>query len=501
MSSALNLGDLVPEGIAPDHVALIALDEAMREKRYTYSQLEAQANALARGLLARGIVPGQRVAVLSTNCAQYLIVLLGALRAGIVVVPLNYKFPRRLSDFVLADSGAVLVFADAPHRASVPANLPVVEFGKDGENGFDALLNEGPFDVKVPEPDALAVILYTSGSTGVPKGVRLSHQSHLWVLRTRLAGQQLGDERYLVAAPLYHMNALALCQLAIAGGSTIVLMTQFNAVNYIRATARYRATWLTSVPPMMAMILREHEELARADLSSVRVVRMGSAPVSESLFEGIAGIMPQARIINSYGTTEGGPVTFGPHPEGKPQPRMSVGYAHPQVQLRLADDHGNPASQGVLQIRSPGLMLGYHNRPDLAGALTTDGYYVTGDILRQDEAGFYYFVGRNDDMFVCGGENIFPGEVEVVLETHPGVQQACVVALEDDIKGHKPIAFVVPTPGYPIDEAQIKRHALENAPAYQHPRRVWLIDALPLASTVKVDRAELKRIALLDSAQ
>jgi len=495
MSSTQNLGDLVPRGVAPDRIALIALDESLRETRYTYAELDARANALARGLLRRGIASGQRVAVLAANCADYLVVLLGALRAGIVVVPVNYKFPKRLSDFVLSDSGAVLAFADARHRSALPANLPAVEFGKEGADGFDALLDEGPFDAKVPDAHELAIILYTSGSTGVPKGVRLSHESHLWILRTRLAGQDLSGERYLVAAPLYHMNALALCQLAVAGGSTIILLRQFKAADYIGAASRYRATWLTSVPPMMAMVLREKEELARADLSSVRVVRMGSAPVSESLFEGIAGIMPQARIINSYGTTEGGPVTFGPHPHGKPQPRMSVGYAHPQVQLRLTDAQGKIAAHGVLQIRSPGLMLGYHNRPDLAAAVTADGYYITGDIFRQDEDGFYYFVGRNDDMFVCGGENIFPGEVEAVLEAHPAVQQACVVPLEDDIKGHKPVAFIVPTPGHLIDEDAIRRYALEHAPAYQHPRRVWFLDSLPLASTGKVDRSLLKRSA------
>lgn len=491
-----NLGKLAPAAVDREALAVVALDDAQQETRLTYGQLDDLSNAVARGLLRRGLVRGDRVAVLAANSAWFLAVLLGAQRAGLVVVPVNYKFPRALSDFVIQDSGAKLVFCDTARRAQAPDDLPVIEFGGQGDTGLDVLLDPGLFQTVAPEPDEAAFFLYTSGSTGKPKGVVLSHQSHLWVVRTRLAGQSLAGERYLIAAPMYHMNALALCQLALAGQATIVLLPQFKARPYIEAIARYRPTWLTSVPPMMAMVLREQDLLATADLSSVQVVRMGSAPVSEALQAAIRRALPQARVINSYGTTEAGPVTFGPHPDGLAQPNLSIGHAHPQVQVRLVDSQGREGEQGVLQVKSPGIMLGYHNRPDIRAAITDDGYYVTGDVLRRDAQGFYYFVGRDDDMFVSGGENIFPGEVEKVLETLPGVQQACVVPVPDDIKGHKPVAFVVPTAAAGLTEDAVKQHVLANAPAYQHPRRVWFLDALPLASTNKVDRNLLKQQAL-----
>ncbi len=498
---AFNLGALTPTGTDPERLALIALDEAGKETRYTYGELDRQAQAVARGLARRQIHRGQTIAVLSANCAQFLVLLLGALRAGVSVTPVNYKFPKTLSDLVIEDSGASCVFTDAARAAQAPEGLPSVIFGAQGDEGFDAFLDPGVFPPIVPAPDERALLLYTSGSTGRPKGVSLTHSSHLWVVKTRLGEQDLSDQRYLIAAPMYHMNALALCQLALAGASTIILMPQFDAKGYIRATSRYRATWLTSVPPMMAMLLREHETLAQADLSSVQVVRMGSAPVSEALLAAIRAAMPHARIVNAYGTTEGGPIAFGTHPEGIPQPELSIGYAHAQVQVRLIDANGQSADQGVLHLKSPGVMAGYHNRPDIKTAITPDGYYVTGDVLRRDAQGFYYFVGRNDDMFVCGGENIFPGEVEKVLETHPGIEQACVIAVPDAIKGHKPVAFVVLAEGAALDAAAIKSYVLQHAPAYQHPRHVWIVPALPLASTGKVDRHELKRRALDAIAQ
>lgn len=493
---AVNLGDLAPSSVPSDRLALVALDEAAHETRYTYGQLDTLAKAVARGLLARGVAAGDRVAVLSANRGEFLALLLGALRAGIILVPVNYKFPKALSDFVIADSGAKLVFCDSARRANAPQNLPAIEFGADGSQGFNALLDYGDFTTINPGPRDVALFLYTSGSTGRPKGVKLSHYSHLWVVKTRLAGQDLSDQRYLIAAPMYHMNALALCQMALAGGSSIVLMPQFNARAYINAASRYQATWLTLVPPMMAMMLRETQALATASLSAVQVVRMGSAPVSAALLKAIRAVMPQVRIINSYGTTEGGPVTFAAPPQGENQPFLSIGCRHPQVEVRLIDGQGRESNQGVLQIKSPGVMLGYHNRPDISGAITDDGFYVTGDILRRDDKGFFYFMGRNDDMFVCGGENIFPGEVEKVLETHPDIQQSCVVAVPDEIKGYKPVAFVVLASGAELDAAAIKAHALANAPAYQHPRRVWIVPALPLASTGKVDRKLLTQRAL-----
>ena len=338
------------------------------------------------------------------------------------------------------------------------------------------------------------MFLYTSGSTGIPKGVVLSHQAHIWVVQARLT-RELARHRYLVAAPLYHMNALALAKLACAAYATIVLLPQFTALAYIDAIGRHRCTWLTAVPPMIAMMLREREALARTDLSSVEFIRMGSAPVSQSLMEAIRQALPNVSVTNAYGTNEGGPVVFGAHPKGLPQPDMSVGYPHPQVELRLVDgDHRN-ALQGVLEIKCPALMNGYHNRPDVSPPFTADGFYVTGDVFRRDGDGFHYFVGRSDDMFVSGGENVYPSDVERMLERHPDIAQAAVVPIDDEIKGQKPVAFVVSKPGRSPSADEIKRFALANAPAYAHPRFVWFVDELPLAATNKVDRTLLHGLA------
>jgi acyl-CoA synthetase (AMP-forming)/AMP-acid ligase II len=496
MSHFTNLGDLIRRERDLDKVALIDLGGEQGPREFSYRRLDAMANGVARALLARGLKRGERVGILSANRAEFLAAYNGILRAGLVAVPVNFRFPPATIAIILQDADAKLVFCDPARRKNVPAGRPPVSFGADGAEGFDSFLDNGPFDAATPAPDEPAMFLYTSGSTGKPKGVVLSHQSHIWVVETRLGNQDLARHRYLIAAPLYHMNALALAQLACAAHATIVLQPQFSAPAYIEAIGRYSITWLTAVPPMIAMMLHERELLASTDLSTIEFVRMGSAPVTQSLMQALHTALPHAAVTNAYGTTEAGPVVFGPHPDGLPQPELSVGYPHPAVKLRLVDGDDRAADQGVLEMKCPAVMLGYHNRPDVPSPITADGFYVSGDVFRCDQNGFHYFIGRTDDMFVSGGENIYPTDVERMLERHPDIAEAAIVPVDDDIKGQKPVAFVVPAPGRSLDEAEVKRFALANAPAYAHPRFVWIVDRLPLASTNKIDRAALKEMAV-----
>src|SRR5262245_24735478 len=227
MSRFENLGDLIDRNLDLEKPAIIDLSGDV-PREFSYRHVDAMARGVARALTSRGLTRGDRVAILSANRAEFVAAVFGVMRAGLVAVPVNFKFPRSTIHFIINDSCAKLVFCDRERRADCPAELPVVEFG----DGFDKFVNEGAFASVTPAAAEPAMFLYTSGSTGVPKGVELSHQSHLWVVQTRLK-QDLSRHRFLVAAPLYHMNALALAQLIVAAHATMVLLPQFTARAYI----------------------------------------------------------------------------------------------------------------------------------------------------------------------------------------------------------------------------------------------------------------------------
>ena len=489
----LNLGGLIDPGGDPDAIAFIDLADAEpggQGRAYTRGEIDGLANAVARGLARRGLTRGDAVAILAENSVDYLGAYLGIMRAGMIAVPINYRQPARTVAHIVEDSESRLILADPGRRSLCPDGVPVIDLSDRGGNGFGGLLDSGRFETVGPEPGETAMILYTSGSTGMPKGVMLSHGGQLFALsRWASDAAELARHRLLVAAPQYHMNALFISKLALTFGASVVLLPRFDAEAYIRAIAAHRVSWLTSVPTMLALVVRETALLEATDRSSVERVSMGSAPLTEALFDEVQSWFPDALVSNLYGTTEHGPSAFGPHPDGLARPKLSLGCAARGMELRLVGRVDE--NTGVLEARSVSNLTGYKNLPDKTAEVVRDGWYHTKDVMRRDENGFYFIIGREDDMFVCNGENVFPGDVERMLETHPGIDQASVIPIEDPVRGHAPVAFIVRSRGASLEEAEVQAFARVEGPAYQFPRRVVFLDALPLAGTNKIDRNAL----------
>lgn len=486
-----NLGDVFRDHADGDRLAIIDLSDPDAPREISFAALDSGCDALARGLVRAGLGWGDRIGILALNRVEFLEVLFGAMRAGCVPVMINAKLPAEQVRFIIDDAGAQIVFAEAGFRALCRPGTRIVEFGPPVAGDYAGFVDCGPFESFSPGPGDIAEQPYTSGSTGRPKGVLLSHAGQCWMVDALVASRDMGaDDRGIISAPLYHKNALLAVKSALRPGGAVVLLARFDAEQYVRAIQRYRLTTLTGVPTMYALVLQQEAALAETDVSSVRTISMGSAPASDVLLDRLAEAFPNAAINLNYGITEGGPILLSwKHPAGLKRPRTTVGYPLPDVEIKLVG--GPNADHGVLHTRNPGVMEGYHKLPDETARVLHDGWLDTGDILSRDEHGWFHFVGRADDMFVCGGENIYPGDVETLLERHPGVMQAVVVPAPNRLKAQVPHAFVVPRPGAILDEDEIRKFALENGPVYAHPRRIFFIDALPLAGTNKIDRKGL----------
>ena len=487
MAKIMNLGEVVDRNAFGDEIFLIEVAPDGSSRNLTYSQMHRDADALARGLTRRALKRGERIGILAGNSAEYLIAYIGIMRAGLVPVPINFKLPRDTIDYIIGDSKIVLMLVDEA-RAGFVCSIPSVRM--DEYAAWKDLLDPGEVAPLQMQDGEFATILYTSGSTGRPKGVPLTHGGYVWVVDVlTAAAPPFKGSRALVAAPLYHMNALIQSLLIGVAGGTVVMLRQFSARAYLEAAAGFRCEMVTAVPTMFALAARETDLLETLDLSHVQSAKSGSAPATDALFDRLAKMFPNAPVTNWWGTTESGPVAFGAHPDGVARPKLALGYPLPDTELKLVD--GPNGNEGVLWVRSKAITPGYLNLPAETAKKFKDGWYNTGDVMIRDADGFYYFVGRADDMFVCGGENVYPGEVEMLLERHPGVAQAVVLPVADEIKGQIPVAFIVRRPGAECDVDALKKFAIEHGPAYQHPRFVEFVTEMPLAGTNKIDRRVL----------
>jgi len=437
-----------------DSVAIIDDSESI-----TYKRLLELTNTVETFLINQGIKIGDRVAIYDYNTINFVAILLGVLKSGAVAVPIDENLPSSMIEFIIEDSKPSFILNN------------IIDIKKETN------INESR---TVTDKDP-AIILYTSGSTGRPKGVIIPHL-HKWSIYERAKNSP--QRKIIVAAPSYHMNGLSNIEFSLASHSTLVLMKTFDPKIFISKILQYKINTITSVPTMLQMMLTERKILEKNSFDFVKHISMASAPVNRNLFTDLKLFFPNAIITNNYGLTEVGPGLFGNHPE-LPTPEMSVGYPRQGIEYRTVDD--------VLEIKSPFMMLKYNNIE--SKNITSDGFFVTNDMFEIDQNGFYFFKGRKDDMFTCGGHNIYPKEIEKIIEEFPGVELAIVIGVEDLYKGFKPYAFVQGTKNLNLEE--LKRYLGNKLPKYSCPRNIWAIETLPLTPSKKIDINYLKKQVLL----
>src|SRR5262245_56380724 len=496
-----NLGFFFDQSVtrAPDKVAIIDLFGG-KERRATYRQLDARMNAVASMLARLGVVPGERVAMVIGNRTEFLEFFFGSMRAGAIPLPLNIRLAAPTLEQMITDAHCALAVVDpSSHRdaLAIAKRSPlrqrlILDQPAEGFLSFEEELAKPALPVDPPAiaDGAQAFQPYTSGSTGRPKGAIMTHHGMLWYVAYNQRDWPASESaRGLVALPLFHKNALrgTVKPMLYAGGS-FVLMPAYEPRAYLDALAKYKCTYSRGVAAVFTMFLEHRDLLKTLDLSNLKSMTIGSAVVTPELLELVNKALPHIKVEESYGLTEGGS-PLRPPIDGRPVPRGSPGAQAPEIELKMVYANGNETQEdGELLIRCPYVCLGYFNEPEITRAKLRDGWLHTGDIFVKDKDGFYYFRSRVDDMFSCGGENVYPKEVENLLFGHPDVVNAVVTPVPHQVKGLAPAAMVMVRDGSGLTADTLRQYCLDKGPAYSHPRYIDIVPALPLNGAGKVDR-------------
>jgi acyl-CoA synthetase (AMP-forming)/AMP-acid ligase II len=442
---------------------------------YSGKKLSRLIDGVAGRLHSLHLPPDVSIGIIGVNSVPLMIAMLGAHKTNHVCIPLNYKLPKDKIHFCIKDGNVGLVFCDAEFRHLVSEGISVVEFGNDFDH-FVAHDHTLPTDL---DPNRLCLALYTSGTTGVPKKIVFSFNDRFSeATRHKMMSFGVPKQKAMSANPLFHNAGINWFVSSLLRGNTIFVPSHFDSREFLKTIQKYQITSISLVPPMMSMMLNEIEILKTIDLSSVREIVFQAALADQSLIERVKEVFVNAMYIgNPYGLTETGLSVFGKHPDGIPIPNGSAGHPTPSVRIKLVDD--------VLYVKAE----------DMLSRIKDNGeeYFNTRDRFTVDAQGFYYYAGRADDMLKCGGEKVFPIEVETVLKQYPGVIDSIVIGLEDDVKGHKPYAFVKTSTS--CNESELLNYAAANLASYQIPKRIWQLDNFPINEIGKIDKKNLKQLA------
>ncbi len=476
--------------VRPDRAA-VKLDDI----EVSYAALQSGASRVAGWLRSLGVEPGDRVALNMPNLPQFPVIYYGILWAGAVVVPMNPLFKDREVAYALTDSGAKAVFvwegmAQEAQAAADEVGIPCIQVGA----SFTGQLAEHePIDLVGCDEQDTAVILYTSGTTGSPKGAELSHRNIGRNVEISVDLVDLGNDDVVFGGlPLFHsfgqvvgMNA------AIRAGATLTLLPRFEPVQALQVLQRDRVTVMEGVPTMYVALLQV-PDAAQYDTSALRAAVSGGASLPVEVLRGFEATYG-CILLEGYGLSETSPVASFNHRDRERKPG-SIGTPVEGVRFRLVDAQWRDVPEGEvgeIAIKGHNVMKGYLNKPEATASVMHDGWFRTGDLAKRDAEGYYYIVDRAKDMIIRGGYNVYPREIEEVIYEHPAVATAAVVGVPDAVHGEEIAAAVTLKSGASASEKEIRAFVKERVAAYKYPRIVWITEALPTGPTGKILKREI----------
>src|ERR1700761_5543238 len=487
---ALNLIDSAQRGAERPAVRL---DDAV----LSYGAL-ADLTAHVAGLLRRhGIKPGDRVGIMLPNVPEFALAYYGVLRAGGIVVPMNVLLKRREVAFYLSDPGrrVVLAWHEFEDEAGAGAEEAGAECIVVGPGAFEQLLATATpvREIAAKVGSDTAVILYTSGTTGRPKGAELTHANLRRNVEVMTQIFSIGPEDVILGAlPLFHaFGQTCALNAAIAAGGCLSLIPRFDAGRALEIIERDRVNVFEGVPTMYSALLAR-SDAAERDVSSLRLCVSGGAALPVEVLRAFERVF-ECVVLEAYGLSETSPVASFNHPDRERKPG-SIGTPIRDVQMRLVDGEGREVAQGEvgeIVIRGPNVMKGYWQRPEATAEAVRDGWFHSGDLARVDEDGYFYIVDRKKDLIIRGGYNVYPREIEEVLYEHPAVAEAAVIGLPHPSLGEEVAAAVALKPGADVSAEELREFVKGQVAAYKYPRHVWIADSLPKGATGKIQKRDI----------
>ncbi len=495
----------------PDHFRAAARKFSDRpaivrpELTVTYAELDAQSDAVAAGLIARGTRPGDHIGLYGINSSTFVAIYLGIQKAGATVVPINLLLNPEEVAWILNDAEVTTLFYFEPFAPAVDSIRPALPAMQD----FICVEKDLPEMLRAPVPgfklevsgDSVAVIIYTSGTTGHPKGAMLTHGNLVSDALSAGAALKLRpqSERFLVVLPMFHAFAsMAGVLIPLLHGSSLVPLPKFDPVQTAQVIDATDATIFLGVPSMYNLLLRLPEKYTSAIRKLRFCVSGGAAMPAEIMkqFEQRFGVL----IYEGDGPTECAPVTCFNPIEGLRKP-LSVGIAIPGVEMKIMDETGRelPSGEpGEICVRGPNVMKGYWKQPEETEKSFFGEWFRTGDIGTEDEDHYFYIVDRIKDMVIVNGMNVYPRVVEEVLYRHEAVREAAVVGQPHKLHGEVPVAYIaleegVAADGAQISEKEIRRFCMQHLGRHEIPRKVVFMDSLPKNAAGKIVKRELRR--------